>query len=115
MKRTSIVLAAAMVAVMVIPLNTTGQNAKQDAKKVQGAGCVEAGVEAGCLVVKDLRSGKVYNILVKDPRPHVGEGIEFAGTIFDGVTMCMQGTAVEVTSWEHKDTLKCGTGEKKKK
>jgi hypothetical protein len=65
-------------------------------------------------MVKDIKSGKVYNILVKDPRPHVGEGIEFSGTLFDGVTMCMQGTAVEVTSWEHKDTLKCGTGEKKK-
>jgi hypothetical protein len=113
MKRMSMVLAALAV-VMVVPLGAMAQNAKQDGKKVQGAGCVEAGVEAGCLIVKDIKSGKVYNILVKDPRPRVGEGIEFTGTLFDGVTMCMQGTAVEVASWEHKDTLKCGAGEKKK-
>ncbi|HTX76940.1 MAG TPA: hypothetical protein VMD29_12100 [Terracidiphilus sp.] len=89
------------------------QQPKQESKKVEGAGCVEAGVEAGCLVLKDIRSGKTFNLIVSEPRPHAGEGIEFTGTLFDGVTTCMQGRAVQVASWEHKDTLKCAPGAKK--
>ncbi len=49
----------------------------QKAKEVRGEGCVQAGVEARCLVLKDLRSGKLYNLLAKEPRPQVGDGIEF--------------------------------------
>ncbi len=82
----------------------------QKAKEVRGEGCVQAGVEARCLVLKDLRSGKLYNLLAKEPRPQVGDGIEFTAAAFEGVTYCMQGAAVEVTSWVRKDSLKCGKG-----
>jgi len=82
-----------------------GQEPK--AKEVRGEGCVQSGVEARCLVLRDLRSGKLYNLLAKEPRPGVGEGIEFTGVPFEGVTYCMQGAAVEVTAWKHKDSLKC--------
>ena len=83
-----------------------------DSKKVHAEGCVEAGAEAGCLVVKDVKSGKLYNLLFKDRHPKVGEGIEFNGVLHEGVTMCMQGTAVEVSNWARKDSLKCDPGDK---
>jgi hypothetical protein len=80
-------------------------------KSVHGQGCVEAGVEVRCLVVKDIESGKLYNLLVKDPQPAIGEGIEFTGVLYDGVTYCMQGIPVQVTKWAHKDSLKCVPGQ----
>ncbi|UWZ85632.1 hypothetical protein [Occallatibacter riparius] len=76
-------------------------------KKVHGEGCVEAGVEPRCLVVRDVRAGKLYNIIVGDPRPTPGEGIEFTGTLRPGANVCMQGAAIEVERWARKDTIKC--------
>lgn len=109
MKQVWVLIAGVAIAMAALPLRA----APQDDKKVHAEGCVEAGVETGCLVVKDIKSGKVYNILVKDPKPKVGSGIEFTGAVHQGVTMCMQGTPVEVDHWEQKDTLKCGEGEAK--
>jgi hypothetical protein len=81
-----------------------------EAKKIHGEGCVEAGVDARCLVVRDVRAGKLYNIVVGDPRPTPGEGIEFTGTLgtlHQGASVCMQGAAIEVERWARKDTIKC--------
>jgi hypothetical protein len=83
-------------------------------KEVHGAGCVEPGVEARCLVVKDVKSGTLYNVFFKEPRPQIGDGIEFTGVLYDGVTYCMQGAALKVTSWTKKDSLKCRQGEVRK-
>ncbi|MGB8259834.1 MAG: hypothetical protein WCE75_05770 [Terracidiphilus sp.] len=75
--------------------------------EVHGSGCVQAGVEARCLVLRDLKSGKLYNLLVADPRPAVGDAIAFTGAPFDGATYCMQGEPVKVTHWERDATLQC--------
>jgi hypothetical protein len=78
---------------------------------IHAQGCVQPGVEASCLVVKDVKSGVLYNLLVKEPRPAVGTGIEFNGVPFDGMTTCMQGTPVSVTTWARKDSIKCTPAE----
>jgi opacity protein-like surface antigen len=78
-----------------------------DAKQVNAQGCVKAGVEASCLMVKDVDSGKLYNLLIKGDKPAIGIGIEFTGVPYDGVTVCMQGAPVQVTKWVRKDSLKC--------
>ena len=83
-----------------------------DSKEVRAKGCVEPGVEARCLIVKDVKSGKLYNVFIKEPRPAVGYGIEFTAVPYDGVTYCMQGIAVQVIGWKRKDDLKCSQGEK---
>ena len=83
-------------------------------KEIHGMGCVEAGVEAHCLVLKDIKSGMIFNLLVKQPRPAVGEGIEFTGVRHEGPTVCMQGAAIAVTSWIRKETLKCAQPQKYK-
>lgn len=108
MKRVSLAVAAVMIAVTA---GASGAGPAPQSKQVRAEGCVEAGVEMRCLVLKDVKSGKLYNLLVKDPRPNVGEGIEFTGVPFDGVTYCMQGTPVKVTNWTRKDSLHCSQSE----
>jgi hypothetical protein len=78
---------------------------------VHAQGCVAAGVEAGCLVVKDVKSGVLYNLLIKGSRPVIGTGIQFTGMPHDGVTVCMQGVALDVTTWAKLDSLKCVAGQ----
>jgi hypothetical protein len=92
------------------PAVSAGAASAPDAKQVKAKGCVEAGVEASCLVVKDAESGKLYNLLIKGAKPVVGTGIEFTGVPFDGMTTCMQGSPVKVTTWARKDSLKCSPG-----
>lgn len=81
------------------------------ANAVHGEGCVQAGVEAHCLVLRDLKTGHFYDLLFKAERPPVGIGIEFTGVLHPGPTACMQGTAVEVTAWTHKTSIKCVPGQ----
>jgi len=38
----------------------------QDSKEVRAKDCVEPGVEARCLMVKDVKSGKLYNVSSKN-------------------------------------------------
>jgi hypothetical protein len=108
MKRIFLAVAAMMLAVTAA---ASGAGPAPEQKQVRAEGCVEAGVEMRCLVLKDVKSGKLYNLLVKEPRPKIGEGIEFTGVPFDGVTYCMQGTAVHVTDWTRKDSLQCRKSE----
>lgn len=84
-----------------------GASPAPEAKPVTGQGCVEAGVEAKCLVVKDVTSGVLYNLLIKGTQPEVGTGIEFTGTPYNGMTICMQGTPLNVTKWTRDSSLKC--------
>jgi adenine deaminase len=100
-----LVCAAALLALAAAAM--TAGAAPPNAKQVNAQGCVQAGVEASCLVVKDASSGKLYNLLIKGARPATGTGIAFTGTSFSGATTCMQGTPVQVTTWTRNDALKC--------
>ncbi len=108
MKRISLAIAAMMLSVTAA---ASSAGPTQEPKQVRAEGCVEAGVEMRCLVLKDMTSGKLYNLLVKEPRPNIGDGIEFTGVPYEGVTYCMQGIAVKVTDWKRKESLKCSQGE----
>ena len=77
--------------------------------QIHGEGCVEPGVETRCLVVKDVRTGAIFELFFKGLQPAIGTGIEFSGTPHHGVTTCNRGTALDVLSWVHKD-LKCTEG-----
>jgi len=81
--------------------------AAQEPKPVKGQGCVAAGVEASCLVVKDVKTGVLYNLIFKGAKPDAGTGIEFTGVPRDMMTTCMQGTPLEVSNWSRVDSLKC--------
>ena len=82
---------------------------------IHGQGCLAAGVEAHCLVLRDLKSGRLFNLLFKGIQPAVGDGIEFDALPYQGPSTCMQGTALDVTHWARKDTLKCKPGAAGKK
>jgi hypothetical protein len=105
MKRILLAVAAMLLAVTATAF---GAGPAPQPKQVHVEGCVEAGVEMRCLVLKDVKSGKLYNLLVKEPQPKIGEGIELTAVPFDGMTYCMQGIAVQVTEWKYKNSLQCG-------
>lgn len=70
-------------------------------KTVHKSGKVEAGVEGGCLLVRDARDHKLYNVLFPTgKKPSAGEKISFTGSLSHGVSTCMEGIAVNVTSWK---------------
>lgn len=58
-------------------------------------------------MVQDKTTGNLYNLVIKGARPLVGAGIEFTGVPFNGATTCMQGIAVQVSSWTHDASVKC--------
>lgn len=78
---------------------------------IHAEGCVQAGMEAHCRVLKDTKTGRFYSLLFKADQPPVGMGIEFTGTPHPGPNTCMQGAAVDVTTWAHKTSIKCAPGE----
>jgi hypothetical protein len=67
--------------------------------KLHGSGCVEAGTEAGCLVLKEFGTSEMYGLFFAAKKPQVGTAISFEGTKHDGPTICMQGIPVDVTKW----------------
>ena len=70
------------------------------AKIINGSGCVTEGVEAGCLVLTDSKTQKVYNLYFRGrKKPRAGAAIRFSGTEHTGPTICMQGQAVKVRTW----------------
>lgn len=112
MKRIALAMTVTMLAASAV---TAAANPAQDSNQVRAEGCVQPGVEMKCLVVKDLKSGKLYNVIIKEPQPPVGIGIEFTAVPFDGMTYCMQGIPVKVTSWTRNDALKCEQRQPEKK
>lgn len=90
-------------------------NPAPQSKQVHAEGCVEQGVEADCLMVKDRQSGQLYHILMKGSLPQPGEGIEFTGVPHDGPTSCMQGIPLNVIAWVKKSSLNCAQNEAPKK
>lgn len=78
---------------------------------IHAEGCIQAGIEARCLLLTDLKTGHLYTLIFKTDRPPVGLGIEFTGLPHPEPTTCMRGTAVDVTSWTHKASIKCVPGQ----
>ena len=85
----------------------TAETPPQKPKQVHGQGCVEPGIEPRCLLLKDLKSGRIYNLIVRGLQPALGQGIEFVAVPHNGPTPCMQGTPLDVIAWQHRDQLNC--------
>ena len=68
--------------------------------EITGAGCISKGVESGCLILKDSNQNTVYNVFFKGKKPKLDTAISFQGQAHSGMTMCMQGRAVDVTKWQ---------------
>lgn len=79
-------------------------------KNIYAAGCVQAGVEAGCLVLS--KNNTVYNLFFKGKKPAAGSAIRFTGSPHEGPTSCMQGEAIDVKTWT-AIKMKCTAGGQK--
>jgi hypothetical protein len=67
---------------------------------VVGRGCVEAGVEPGCLIATDMKTHEVYNLFFKSKtKPSIGTAISFQSSILNSPTTCMQGQPIQVEIW----------------
>ena len=75
------------------------KNVEESVHVVKGSGCLRPGTEAGCFVVSDLKTQKLYNLLFSGEKPSPDVAIEFVGVVHDGPTICMQGTAISVKKW----------------
>ncbi|HXZ81797.1 MAG TPA: hypothetical protein VEG30_17855 [Terriglobales bacterium] len=85
-----------------ITLAQTSTPTQPAPKPVRASGCTRAGVESGCVVLEDFNDKKLYNLLfpADAKQPAMGVAISFTGTEHQGMTTCMQGTAVNVTKWK---------------
>ena len=84
----------------------TQQPAKPDTAPgdtIRGTGCVQAGVESGCTTLKDNKTGEMYTLFFASGKaPAANTGIWFEGAAHQGMTTCMQGSAVDVAKWKRK-------------
>ena len=72
------------------------------------SGCLEEGVEKGCYVVKDRRTGRTYNVMFPGRKPDIGMGFRAAGQVErNQMTTCQQGEPFRVQSWQTM-RLRCG-------
>ncbi len=109
MRRAIAIVAAAVAALLASP----GSGAEKRIAAQEVKGCVAAGVEAGCLVLRDVDQGTftlVFPSGAKD-RPKPGMAIAAKGTPSNALGICMQGKAFEVKEWREIQ-LPCAGGEK---
>ena len=88
----------------------TGQTSNHSAAKgggIQGSGCLEKAVETSCHVLIDAKTGDTYSLLFGGKVPKTGTAIRFKGAPHHGMTTCMQGKPVNVTSWKKEKGIKC--------
>jgi hypothetical protein len=69
---------------------------------IKVTGCVAAGVEAKCLVLR-ATTGKTYDITAAKPAPAPGAFGDVDGTLkTDAVTTCQQGPAINPATWTER-------------
>ena len=93
---------AALIALTALALAFVGTTQAVAGSDITINGVVQAGVEAGCLVMTPNSPGPnpvTYNLLGGDPKVVVvGARLEVTGHLFSGGTTCMQGTPLVVDS-----------------
>jgi hypothetical protein len=66
---------------------------------VIATGCVEQGIDAVCLMLRDRKSKKLYELLFTGARARPGADIQISGTVHHGPTICQRGVPVDVSAW----------------
>jgi len=109
-----VVLALACLVLVPIAISQDQEKKTQD-EPVHATGCVEQGVEAGCLVLKDVKTKTEYDLKFDDKPASVGTAITFDGVSHSGeVDGCQQGKIVHVQKWTHI-RMHCPRSKAKKK
>lgn len=99
------VVVAFMSSAGVAPAQVAGQG-------VSVFGCVRQGVEIGCLIIKDRKTGKAYQINAASPKPDPARNlaVKLKGQITQGVDFCQQGPILTAIAWNYTK-LRCVPGE----
>ena len=72
------------------------------AEPIKVTGCIEKGVEPGCLVLR-TNTFQTYSISAAKPKPTPGSYGEVIGEIkFGAITTCMQGEVIDPAKWIEK-------------
>ena len=115
MKKTLLIIAFA--ASCILPAysqKSSDEKAQEKDKPVTITGCVEAGVEAGCLVLKDTKTQVLCDLKFDQTKAAIGDAITFDGIFHSGeVDTCQQGKIVHVGKWT-KLKMRCPMPEKGK-
>ncbi len=113
MKKSLLIIAFAASCILPAYSQKSSDEKAQD-KPLTITGCVEAGVEAGCLVLKDTKTKMLYDLKFDQTKPVVGDAITFDGIFHSGeVDTCQQGKIVHVGNWT-KLKMHCPMPEKGK-
>src|SRR5258706_15258419 len=113
MKKSLLIIAFAASCVLPTYPQKPSDEKAQD-KPVTITGCVETGVEAGCLILKDTKTQVLYDLKFDQTKAAVGDAITFDGIFHSGeVDTCQQGKIVHVGKWT-KVKMHCPMPEKGK-
>lgn len=66
---------------------------------VKGVGCVEPGIEGGCLVIRDTTSKVTYDVFFKGTAPRVDTAISFEGVPNNNPNICNSNQPLQITKW----------------
>jgi hypothetical protein len=77
--------------------------AQAAAQTVRVLGCVRQGVEMGCLIIKDRKTGKTYQINAASPKPDPGQNLAvmLTGKVAPGADFCQQGLILTAIAWNY--------------
>ena len=93
------IFVAALLSGCILP--ACSQASKSQDQPISVSGCVEKGVEDGCLILKDLKTHELYDLKFDKAKAAIGDAIKFDGVIHSGeVGHCQQGKIVHVGDWE---------------
>ncbi|HEX8924439.1 MAG TPA: hypothetical protein VF786_01535 [Terriglobales bacterium] len=99
---------AHVVAVLLLATAAFSQELEKP-RTITATGCVMRGVEAGCYVLRDVKTGAVYDLRWSGKLPVIGQGIRIVATPQPSPSTCMQGSAVIVQKWEAVSLPECAT------
>jgi hypothetical protein len=110
--RSLLFAAAALAGCMV----TSSASAAQPAsgQTVNIFGCVSQGVEFGCLIIKNLVTGKTYQINSANPPPDPAKKwlVHLTGKVSSAITFCQQGPPLTDIKWQYVK-IHCPAGKAK--
>jgi hypothetical protein len=99
MRNRGLLFAAAALTGMLLTNAADAQQPLPPAKTVNILGCASKGVEL-CLIIKDIRNGKTYQINAANPPPPLGRVVHLTGTIATIIDFCQQGPVLTNIKWK---------------
>lgn len=97
---------AMLVGALLLPILAGAPPTPAAAQTVSILGCVSRGVEVGCLVITDRKTGKTYQINGAQPQPDPAKNlvVRLEGKIAHLLDFCQQGAILQDITWSYTRT-----------